>query len=135
LNNAIFSWHKGIKTIGYGHACHVDSSKCANIKAPITRAQGEALLMKDLVRFEDCVDRLTTYNLNSNQFSALVSFSFNLGCGNYGKSTLRQKLNAGDTKGAAKEFGRWVYGGGQKLPGLVRRRAAEMALFCKSGGC
>ena len=134
MNNAIFLWQKGIKTIGYGHACHV-GNKCADIKAPITRAQGEALLIKDLVQFENCVETLTSFNLNSNQFSALVSFSFNVGCGNYGKSTLRRKLNAGDTKGAAAEFGRWVYGGGRPLPGLVRRRAAEKALFCKSGGC
>jgi hypothetical protein len=40
MNNTIFLWHKGVKTIGYGHACHV-GNKCADIKAPITRAEGE----------------------------------------------------------------------------------------------
>ncbi|PKY43593.1 putative phage-related lysozyme [Rhizophagus irregularis] len=123
----------GIKTIGYGHACHVND--CSKIRPPISRAEGEALLKKDLARFEKCVESLTRIKLNSNQFSALCSFTFNLGCGAYQKSTLRRKLNAGDTKGASLEFRKWVYGGGKKLPGLVRQRKAERALFCKSGGC
>ncbi|RIA96722.1 Glycoside Hydrolase Family 24 protein, partial [Glomus cerebriforme] len=88
----------GIKTIGYGHACHVN--KCSDIHPPITRAEGEALLKKDLVSYEKCVDSLTRVPLNSNQFSALTSFTFNLGCGSYQESTLRRKLNADDTKGA-----------------------------------
>ncbi|CAG8826320.1 33290_t:CDS:2, partial [Racocetra persica] len=89
---------KGIKTIGYGHACHADPNKCNNIHAPITPAQGEALLKNDLIYKEDCVKRLTTANINSNQFSALVCFTFNLGCGGYETSSIRKKLNAGDIK-------------------------------------
>ncbi|CAB4495529.1 unnamed protein product [Rhizophagus irregularis] len=105
------------------------------IRPPISRAEGEALLKKDLARFEKCVESLTRIKLNSNQFSALCSFTFNLGCGAYQQSTLRRKLNAGNTKGASLEFRKWVYGGGKNLPGLVRRRKAERDLFCKSGGC
>ncbi|CAB4433178.1 unnamed protein product [Rhizophagus irregularis] len=123
----------GIKTIGYGHACHVHD--CSKIQPPISLAEGETLLKSDLAVFESCVESLTRTNLNPDQFSALVSFTFNLGCGAYQQSTLRMKLNAGDTKGASLEFAKWVYGGGKKLPGLVRRRNAERDLFCKSGGC
>ncbi|CAG8695611.1 12419_t:CDS:2, partial [Cetraspora pellucida] len=121
-----------IKTIGYGHACHVDPHKCNNIHPPITKAQGEALLKKDLAPREDCVKRLTTYNIDSNKFSALVSFVFNLGCGAYESSTLRKELNAGDIKDAANEFGKFNHAGGRVVEGLTRRRKAERALFCKS---
>ncbi|PKK66860.1 hypothetical protein RhiirC2_784269 [Rhizophagus irregularis] len=118
---------KGIITIGYGHACHVYD--CSKIHPPISRAKGEALLKKDLVVFEKCVDLLTQIKLNSNQFSALVSFTYNLCCEAYRRSTLRRKLNAGNTKGASKEFRRWVYADGSKLRGLVRRRKVEKEFY------
>ncbi|CAG8682386.1 3185_t:CDS:2, partial [Acaulospora morrowiae] len=127
--------NQGIKTIGFGHACHVDPNKCNNIHPPITRAQGEVILLNDLVTFEKCVTSLTTFKVNSNQFSALVSLSFNIGCPAYQDSTLRKLLNAGNTKGASGEFGRWVYSGKKVLDGLVARRQAERNLFCKNGGC
>ncbi|CAL8113515.1 unnamed protein product [Orchesella dallaii] len=132
----------GIKTIGYGHACHVWN--CAvplngKYNVPLTQATAEALLKEDLVapgRYEQCVANAVTYaNLNANQFSALASFTFNLGCGNLQSSTLLSLLNRGDVSGAAEEFAKWVYAGGQILPGLVRRRAAEKELFCSGGTC
>jgi len=130
----------GIRTIGYGHACHVwDCSVPLNGKypVPLSLANGEALLKDDLTAsYEPCVSRAVTYNnLNANQFSAVASFTFNLGCGNLQSSTLLAKLNAGDIQGAADEFPKWVYAGGEILPGLVRRRAAEVALFCTGGTC
>lgn len=132
----------GIKTIGYGHACHVwDCSVPLNGKysVPLTLATGEALLKDDLAypgRYEQCVTNAVTYsNLNANQYSALVSFTFNLGCGNLQSSTLLAKLNRGDIQGTAEEFPKWVYAGGNILPGLVRRRAAEKDLFCTGGAC
>ena len=69
--------------------------------------------------------------LNENQHGALVSFTYNLGAGNLGSSTLLRKLNAGDYAGAAAEFPRWNKAGGKELAGLTRRRAAEKALFEK----
>jgi lysozyme len=59
----------------------------------------------------------------------MVSFIYNVGSGNFQASTLRRKIKAGDLAGAANEFPRWVYGGGRRLPGLVRRREAERTLF------
>ena len=59
----------------------------------------------------------------------MVSFSFNVGLGSLNSSTLLRKHNAGDIRGAANEFLRWVYAGDQQLPGLVRRRNAERALY------
>lgn len=63
------------------------------------------------------------------QGDALVSFTFNLGSGALQRSTLRRKLNRQEYRLAAKEFSRWVWAGGKKLKGLIRRRQAEAELF------
>ncbi|RIB25611.1 Glycoside Hydrolase Family 24 protein [Gigaspora rosea] len=125
----------GHSTIGFGHNCDADPNKCKDIHPPITRAQGEEILRNDIIPRENCVKKLTTANIDSNKFSALVSFAFNLGCGLYENSSLRQKLNAGDIKGAANEFALFNKVGNTPVKGLTRRRKAERDLFCKSGGC
>jgi lysozyme len=132
----------GIKTIGYGHACHVWN--CAVplngvYYPPLTQAQGDALLKSDLAaagRYEACVTSNAVFSgLTAAQYSALVSFTFNLGCGNLQSSTLLKMVNAGNIQGASLEFAKWVNAGGVVLPGLVRRREAERVLFCSEGGC
>jgi lysozyme len=60
---------------------------------------------------------------------ALVSFAFNVGLGALQRSTLRQKHNRGDYEGASKEFLKYTKGGGKVLPGLVKRRNDERALY------
>jgi lysozyme len=114
----------GIWTIGYGH-----TGPEVGPGDVITTAQAETLLRNDLTRFENGVRSLVKVPLTSNQFSALVSFAFNVGTGALTQSTLLTRLNQRDYQGAANEFSRWVYGGGQVLPGLVRRREAEKQLF------
>jgi len=110
-------------TIGYGSTAGVTQNMV------ITEAQAEQMLAADLVRFERIVERLMRVPLNQGQFDALVSFTYNVGEGNFTKSTLLRKVNAGNTAGAAEQFSRWVNAGGKVLPGLVKRRAAERALF------
>jgi lysozyme len=56
-------------------------------------------------------------------------FTFNCGEGSLRRSTLRRRLNAGNRSAVRSELMKWVYSGGKKLPGLVRRRQAEGALF------
>jgi GH24 family phage-related lysozyme (muramidase) len=118
----------GVWTIGYGHTSAAGDPQVFAGQT-ISEAQAEAILKKDLEMFENGVRDLVKVPVNSDQFSALVSFSFNLGLGALGGSTLLKKLNAGDYQGAADEFPRWVKAGGQTLPGLVKRRNAERALF------
>ncbi|MBF2035158.1 MAG: lysozyme [Leptolyngbyaceae cyanobacterium T60_A2020_046] len=118
----------GVWTIGYGHTS-MAGPPTVTPGMTITEAEAEAILRRDLGKFEAGVRDLVKVPLNSNQFSALVSFSFNVGLGALGGSTMLRKLNAGDYAGAANEFPRWVRAGGQTLPGLVRRRNAEQALF------
>ena len=110
-------------TIGYGSTSGVTRNMV------ITEAQAEQMLAADLVRFERIVERAVRVPVTQGQFDALVSFTYNVGEGNFTKSTLLRKLNAGDAAGAAEQFTRWVNAGGKVLPGLVKRRVAERALF------
>lgn len=120
----------GHPTIGYGHRIRAGEV----FGEPLSPAQAEDLLRADLAEAAAAVERLVAVPLNDDQFAALVDFAYNLGAGNLQKSTLLKKLNAGDYAGAADEFGRWVKSGGQTLPGLVARRAAEAALFRGEAG-
>lgn len=113
----------GVLTIGYGHTGDVHLSDV------ITQQQAENLLKIDLERFCHGVKKSVKVSLNQNQIDALVSLSFNIGLGNLRKSSLLELLNEGDYLGAANEFWKWRRGGGVILPGLVRRRAAEVDLF------
>ena len=112
-----------VPTIGYGTTAGVKMGDT------ITKERAEELLREDVKRFEDQVLRLVKVPLTQGQFDALTSFVYNLGPGNLSNSTLLRLLNAGDYKGAAAQFDRWNKAGGKVLPGLVRRRAAERALF------
>jgi lysozyme len=67
--------------------------------------------------------------LNANEFSALVSFGYNLGLGSLRRSTLLRLLNEGDRSGAAMQFHLWARSGGKSIPGLHARRLAEQKLF------
>jgi lysozyme len=110
-------------TVGYGHTLGVKPGDV------ITEERATELLYEDVKRFEASVNRQVIVPLTQYQFNALTSFTFNVGGGNLKSSTLLKKLNRGDYDGAASEFGKWVYASGKKLNGLIRRRAAEEALF------
>ncbi len=88
----------------------------------------EKLLFRDVFEFQDAVLNNVKVPLTDNQLTALTSFTYNVGEANLKSSTLLKKLNAGDYEGACKELPRWVYAKGIKLPGLVKRRQAEMEL-------
>jgi len=113
----------GIPTIGYGHTHAVKDGDV------ITGQQADEFLREDLAVAELAVNTNVRVPISQGQFDAMVSFVFNLGAGNFVKSTLLKKLNAGDYDGASAEFGRWVQAGGKTLPGLVKRRAAEREMF------
>lgn len=112
----------GVWTVGYGHTGDVKPGD------HITEHQADAILDVDLAKFERGVEGLAP-GATENEFSAFVSFAFNLGVAALARSTLLQKFLAGDKAGAAAEFLKWTYAKGHVLPGLVKRRAAERALF------
>ena len=110
-------------TIGYGHTAGVRPGMV------ITEAQAEEYLMADLIAFEKHLNGLGLA-LNQNQFDALVSFIYNVGTGNFSSSTLLRKVRANPLDNSIMdEFLRWVYSKGRVLPGLQRRRLAEMKLY------
>jgi lysozyme len=119
----------GVATIGYGATFLLNGSPVTMQTPPVTRAEGEALLLAQLAIFRRGVLGLVTVPLNANQLGALTSFAFNLGLGRLRSSTMLRRLNGGDYEGAAEEFPRWNRAGGRVLPGLVARRADEQALF------
>ena len=117
----------GYPTIGYGHV--VKTQEREQFAGGITTEQAEALLRKDVQTAERAVLRLITVPLTDGQFDAVVSFTFNLGAGALQRSTLRRKVNRGDHAAVPAEFRQWVWAGGRKLEGLVRRRVAEAVLY------
>ncbi|SFL10032.1 lysozyme [Porphyromonadaceae bacterium KH3CP3RA] len=110
-------------TIGYGHTGGVKSGDV------ITEAQGEALLRSDIATAERAVNK-TGLKLTQNQFDALVSFVFNVGTGNFNRSTLLKsaKVSTNDPR-IRQEFSRWIYADGKIEPGLVKRRKTEADLY------
>ena len=121
----------GVWTVGFGSTGeHVYPGQT------ITEKEAEELLRKDLWRFEDCVSCSVKVPLNDNEYAALVSFTFNVGCGAFQESTLLQRLNGGEPKGRvfSEELPRWNKGGGGVLEGLTRRRAAEVELALEGDG-
>ena len=96
----------------------------------LTMAEVDAILAQDLARFERGVARLCPAVIGrQGAFDALVSFAFNVGLGNLQRSGLRMKINRGDFEEAADEFMKWTKAGGRVLPGLVKRRMDEKALY------
>lgn len=96
-----------------------------------TKAQCDARLLHDLLSvYGPAVDRLTAGNPTSDhQKAALTSFCYNAGTANLKTSTLLRYHNDGNFSGAADQFGKWVYADHKPMKGLVRRRAAEAALY------
>ena len=119
-------------TIGCGHLVHhgpIDGSEPEEFRAGITEQRAIALLQEDARRAADEVNRSVVVRLTQPQFDALVSFAFNVGTGNFRRSSVLARLNAGDYAAVPGELNQWVRAGGRELPGLVRRRRAEGALF------
>ncbi|KAJ9661770.1 hypothetical protein H2198_001735 [Neophaeococcomyces mojaviensis] len=125
----------GNPTVGYGHLCQKADCSELGYKYPISKAEGEKLLQKDLKRYEQCLASAVKVKLNANQYGALTSWTFNMGCGNMQSSTLVKRLNNKEDPQtvAEQELPRWNKGGNppKVLPGLTRRRAAEVDLFKK----
>ncbi len=95
----------------------------------ITQDEGYQLLRDDIAGAVCAVKRMVKVPLTQGQFNALVDFTFNCGEGALESSTLLRMLNAWDYRAAAAQFDRWNKAGGRVLPGLVRRRDAEEAMF------
>ena len=111
-------------TIGYGH-----TGPEVHPGMVITQAEADALLRQDAEKVAKQVAPMVHVPLSQQEFDALVCLVFNVGIGNFAKSTLLKKLNAGDYDGAANELPKWNKAEGKVMAGLTRRREAERELF------
>ena len=118
---------KGIWTIGYG-----DTGPAIKEGLVWTQEAAESTLIARLMSFAGQVQSCVEVEINQNQLDALTSFSYNLGIGALKSSHLLTLLNQADFVAAANEFDLWVHIGHSVAEGLVRRRAAEKALFLES---
>ena len=142
-----------IWTIGYGHVLYQEQIRLPMVRPPgktqvdipmirkemplkpedfrvWTKTEIDELFRADVASFERGVLRLVPGCVGrQGSFDALVSFAFNAGLGNLQRSQIRIKANRGDWEGAADALMDWTKGGGKVLPGLVKRREAERAMF------
>lgn len=114
----------GKKTIGFGHLI-----KPGEVFGALSSVEATALLERDCATAVKCVNNIVKTPLTQNQFDALVSFVYNLGCSALMGTTIRHYLDEGDMDKAADEFLKWDHAGGHKVDGLTRRRKAERDLF------
>ena len=121
----------GLWTIGVGHLIGDGKSLPDEWNKTFTMEEVDALLRKDLGRFERGVQKFCPVPLKQGEFDALVSFSFNLGLGVLQRSTLRQKILRGDKTGASEEILKYNKAGGKIVKGLVNRRNDEYQLFLR----
>lgn len=127
----------GFPTQGYGTVYRPDGRKVTMQDAPITKETARLWLVTELLNnyapgvLRQCPGLLPLALMTDDwrKLNAIVDFAYNLGVGRLQTSTLRRKINAMDWEGAQEQLRLWVYGGGRKLPGLVKRREAECLLL------
>ncbi|AZP29915.1 lysozyme [Acinetobacter pittii] len=118
----------GVWTIGYGTIKYPNGTRVKKGDM-CTMAEAEEWLKNDCAWVDACLDKYLKNKPTQNQFDALASLVYNIGETAFSKSTMLKNLNAGDIKGAANQFDKWVYDNGKVINGLVNRRAAEKKLF------
>ena len=119
----------GLWTIGVGHLIGDGKTLPPEWNRTLSKDEVDQILAADLRRFERGVLRLCPVPLTQGQFDALVSFAFNLGLGGLQRSSVRMCTNRMDNDGAVRGLMKYIKGGGKVLPGLVKRRKDEAALY------
>lgn len=123
---------KGIVTIGYGNTFYENGTKVAITDKPITKTEALRLLQITTDKFASKVESLLQKKVNQNQFDALVSLAYNIGLGNFSKSTLLRLVNENPIDANIKHwFLVWNKQSGKVLNGLTARRKREAELYFK----
>jgi lysozyme len=123
----------GVWTIGFGHTSMAGMPE-VRPGMVVSEAEAAEILRRDVEMFARGVRERLARKLSDAQFSALVSFAYNVGLGALAKSSVLRAVNAGDFEAVPRRLALWTKAGGRTLPGLVRRRAAEAALFVSGDG-
>ena len=120
----------GVPTIGYGSTHYLDGRAVRLSDPAITREHALHLLRyKILTEYMPGVLRVCAAIDSPGRLAALTDFAYNLGLGRLRASTLARCVNAGRWDAVPAELRKWVLGGSRRLPGLVKRREAEIALI------
>lgn len=124
---------KGIVTIGYGNTFYENGTKVAITDKPITKTEALRLLQITTDKFASKVESLIFKKLTQNQFDALVSLAYNIGLGNFAKSTLLKLVNTNPIDANIRHwFMVWNKQAGKVLNGLTTRRKKEADLYFAS---
>lgn len=126
VRNKAYKCSAGKWTIGVGHTGYVGNHP-VHEGMWISNDLIDELLDKDLIKFESVINRNVRVTLNQFQFDALVSLVFNIGEGNFLKSTLLKELNKGNYEEVINQILRWQYANGKPI--LLNRRKREARLF------
>lgn len=119
-----------VPTIGYGSTIYKNGERVTMGDPEITEEQATEMLMDTIKSVEKQVKKVVTVKLKPHQMAALVSFTYNVGIGNFSNSTLLAWINSNpDFPRIPEQFRRWNKGGGKVLQGLVRRREEEIKLW------
>lgn len=121
----------GYWTIGFGTVNKPDGTQVTADHPPISQETAEEWLMEELrnTYMAGVLKASPGLITHDGALAAVTDFAYNLGVPRYRASTLRRRINEQDWPAARVEINRWVFGGGRKLPGLIRRRAAEAKLI------
>jgi lysozyme len=121
----------GYPTIGYGTVYKPDGTKVTMQDAPISRELANDWLMRELEHnyMAGVLKASPILIANERLLAAITDFAYNLGVGRYRASTLKRRVDANSLLGVETELRKWIRGGGRVLPGLVKRRQAEIDLF------
>lgn len=120
--------------VGIITACHGHTGPDVKMGKTYTMEQCQQFFDADLKEAYTAVKQCTRVPINDNEAGSYTSFTFNVGTTAFCHSTLVQKLNKGDHKGACDELLKWVHAGGRVLNGLVKRRAEEHTLCLTPSG-
>ena len=120
-----------VPTIGYGSTYYANGVKVTLNDSPTTQEEAHVLLMHELEHtyLPSVLRQCPILATDERKCNALISFTYNLGCGRLQTSTLKRKINAQDWEGAKEQLMLWNKGGGKVLAGLTKRRVAECALL------
>jgi lysozyme len=117
--NAYLPLAGDVPTIGFGTTTGV---KLGDKTSPEKALQAA---LRDIQKFEGALKQCVKVPLTQGEYDGYISLSYNIGSGNFCRSTLVKKLNQQDYQGACKEILRWDKFQGQRLPGLTKRRQEE----------
>ena len=131
VHNRPYRCSAGLWTVGVGHLIGNGKLLPKDWNRIFSEKEINDLLAADIRKFERGVGMYIKVPLRQCEFDAICSFAFNLGLGTLQRSTLRQKINRGDKKGAAENLLRYCYAGGKVVRGLQIRREAEYKLFMR----